>query len=93
MNRHARRTLMPFWPYRMKADLAAAFCDVPESTFRNYLKAGDIRRGTQHRGNVFWYLDELQEDLDHLRKKQAASGTGNEFSDRLRDVRQAEARQ
>lgn len=73
MTTPAQIARMPHWPYRMAADLAAAFCGISETKFREGIADGLYPKGRKVGGNVLWYQDDLIEALDRQRGGAAKS--------------------
>jgi hypothetical protein len=79
----------PSWPYRLKADWAAAYCDTSASKFLAGVKAGRYPPGTRDGGNVYWHLDDLRRALDAIRDNKAHSNGKDEYVDEYIDAVQA----
>ena len=82
----------PHWPYRMRAELAAAFCGFVNgagqpivNSFAEWLKRTSGPEGWQDRTNDgktlrnrYWYRDELERHLDLQRGSAPCSGQEEE---------------
>jgi len=73
---------MPAWPYRMPADMAAAFCGVSTSKFLARVKDGTYPQPYRDGGNRLWYQDELRDAMDRLRGLPTSSA-GDPFAEAL----------
>ena len=57
----------PNWPRRMKAALAAAYVGESETKFLSKVRDGRWPQGIRDGGNVYWYREDLDAALDHLK--------------------------
>ncbi len=63
----------PYWPTKRKVDLASAFVDEGESTFRKRVEDGIYPQGKQIGGNVYWFLEDMQAAVNELRGDQVSA--------------------
>ena len=63
----------PYWPAKMKVDLASAFVDEGESTFRKRVEDGIYPQGKQIGGNKYWFLADLETAVNELRDGQVTA--------------------
>ncbi len=57
----------------MKVDLASAYVDESQSTFRQRVEDGIYPAGKHIGGNVYWFLEDLQAAINELRGDQASA--------------------
>ena len=79
---------MPDWPRRMKADLAAAYCGISQSKFKDGVKARRYPQAVRDGGNVLWYLEDLDEAMDRQKGDEvgpasSASQEGSEWMEAI----------
>jgi hypothetical protein len=60
----------------MKLHFAAAYVDESESKFLAGVKAGKWPQGSRDGGNVYWYIEDLNVALDHLKPGDARRADG-----------------
>ena len=83
MTRAAR---IPYWPCKMKADLASDFVDESQSTFRKRVEDGIYPPGRQIGGNRYWFREELEAACDKLRGNEEPSDPFMEAIDGNREA-------
>lgn len=72
---------LPYWPRRLRADLAAAYLGISEAKFRADVAAGRYPKGMPDGRLRFWYKDDLDAAIDAER-----AGHGLEDADPYMDA-------
>jgi hypothetical protein len=60
----------------MKAALAAAYVDESESKFHDGVRTGKWPKGIKDGGNTYWFIEDLDAALDHLKPNAATDDDG-----------------
>ena len=60
-------TALPYWPRRLNATWAAAYCGLSVGMFQRRVVAGDYPQGARDGNRKLWYREDLDMSLDLLK--------------------------
>ena len=73
---------LPYWPRRMKAELAGPYCGVSKTKFLDGVKAGRYPPPIHDGGNALWYREDLDECMDR-QKGTPTAAQGSEWMEAI----------